>query len=339
MRELSEDEVFACLRGALRLERTGGGLLPIRFTQDALAYYSAGGEARRVRALCPAGVSIEFLAGAGPVSVAVAMEIGEAARPFAFAELYVDGEPAGTIGSERPGRLVEGGIRIGPSPCDSKRRLSLYLPHCRVASIARIAVEDGGSFEPAPRRKLLLALGDSITQGMTALHPGSAFPVVAARELGMDLHDCGVGGHVFDAASLPVRPAENPALITVAYGTNDWSRGSDGSMIRPYLTRLRELYRAVPIFVLSILWRPDADRPPAGGYSQPRNVAGLTIDEFRARLADAAGSLPGATFVPREVLLPASSEYLFDDIHPNDNGHLLMGRNLAAFIRASGAAP
>ena len=334
MRELSEDEILACLRGASRLERKDGGLLPVRFATSALAYYSAEGEARRIRALCPAGVSIEFIAGAGPLRVSAAIEIGGAARPFAFADLYVDGEPAGTIGSERPGRFIEGGIVIRPSPRGSKRRLSLYLPHCRVASIVRIAVDDGGSFEPAPRRRLLLALGDSITQGMTALHPGSAYPAVAARALGMDLYDCGVGGHVFDAASIPDRPAENPALITVAYGTNDWSRGSDGAAIRPYLFRLRELYPTVPVFVLSVLWRPDADRPPDGAAALPRNAAGLTLDEYRARLAAAATSLPGVAFVPQESLLPTSSEYLFDDIHPNDDGHILMGKNLAAFANS-----
>ena len=54
------------------------------------------------------------------------------------------------------------------------RSVAVHLPHCRQAIVRTMAVDDGARCEADEARPLLLALGDSITQGMNAHHPALA---------------------------------------------------------------------------------------------------------------------------------------------------------------------
>ena len=88
----------------------------------------------------------------------------------------------------------------------------------------------------------LVFIGDSITQGMDARGPASAYAVQLARVLDVELLNQGVGGHIFDLDALDDELPYHPDIITIAYGTNDWSRDTTreeiSSRVERYLTRL-----------------------------------------------------------------------------------------------------
>jgi hypothetical protein len=67
-------------------------------------------------------------------------------------------------------------------------RLTVYLPQLVQIKLFNLEVSPGAGVEKAPRfPRNLLCLGDSITQGMEAVHPSFSYPVLLSRFLNMNL--------------------------------------------------------------------------------------------------------------------------------------------------------
>lgn len=325
MRTLTHDEIIACARGTRQAKQTDLSLELLRFSEAELAYY-AYSEGALVRALCTAGVALSFETDSD--CLRVVLRLGVSARAYAFIDLYVDDLFVATAGSATAQDTLEASFTLaGETPCEPGhlRRVTLYLPHCRQAGIVAIELADGAACAPY-RREELLALGDSITQGMEALHPSLAWPAVAARALNLDLHGCGIGGHHYDAAGLIDCPVARPALITVAYGTNDWNMERSAEHARPYLTRLRELYPTSPLAVLA---------PPWWEGAEAAEKAGVTLAVWRRTLADIVAEFPVDCYLPMPALLPPGPHFLADGVHPGSAGHLVMGQNVARLVQAA----
>ena len=205
------------------------------------------------------------------------------------------------------------------------RTVLLYLPHCRQAGLVSLALDDGATVMPRIQ-PVMLALGDSITQGMESPYPSLTWPAVAARRLGMDVHNAGIGGHFFEAAALPEQPVKEPTLITVAYGTNDWNIGWDVAHARTYLARLRELYPATPLAVLEPIWWE--------GHEEQAHH-GCTFAAYREELRAIALAFHPDYLLPMSALLPPGPCLLADGVHPSAAGHVVMGENVALLLQAA----
>ncbi len=317
MRTLPIDAIIACARGYRQAVTTDLGLELHRFSEGELAYF-AYSEAALARALCPAGVALAFATDSD--RLAVSLRLGAGARDYGYVDAYVDGRFIGTAGAEHAEATLETEFHWAT---DCLRQVTLYLPHCRQAGITRIALADGASCTPTHRAEWL-ALGDSITQGMESRHPSLTWASTAARALNLDLHNRGVGGHHFDAASLIDRPVDQPALITVAYGTNDWNQGRAIEAARPFLSRVRDLYPTAPLAVLEPPWWE-------GGEAEEKH--GVTMPQYRAALAAIAADYSVACYLPMPALLPPGPHFLADSVHPSSTGHLVMGCNVAERVR------
>jgi len=325
MRTLSHEEIRACARGCFAVETEDGAAVFRRFPPQTLAHYETRSEGAKIRAHCPAGVVLDFRTNSDRIEIRA--RVGAGARTTVFFNLLADGVFAAVLGANEPGETVEGVLPCPHAGPARERHLRLYLPHMRFVALASVALSDNASFAPSPPAPLLLALGDSITQGMSCLHPALAYPMVAARALGMDLLNQGVGGHVFDAAGLAETPVADPALVTVAYGTNDWSGGRDPETARAYLARLRGLYPETPVAVLEPIFRVGADDP-----EPPMNPRGLTLAASRALLRTVISDFPGMRCLRYEDLLPAGPSFLPDKVHPDTAGHAVYGMNLARLL-------
>jgi len=104
------------------------------------------------------------------------------ARKWLFFDLYINDrfvETAGGPREEAGGGTVEFAIPNNRAAGDGKlRRVTIYLPHLADIAVVHMELADGAVLEPAPmHRRNLLSLGDSITQGMNAHRPSSAYPV------------------------------------------------------------------------------------------------------------------------------------------------------------------
>ncbi|NLW49606.1 MAG: SGNH/GDSL hydrolase family protein [Candidatus Brocadiaceae bacterium] len=331
MRTLTVDELCACARGAAEVVERTDGLHFARWQPAAReCWQKIADENDRpqlmVRVDCSTGVVLDFLTDAASVSVEATLD--EGARRVAHFDLWVDGAFAGCLGSPEPGDCVQGEIVLPPG--DGQRHCTLYLPQSRPCHVRTVGLSEGASFAPAAALPVLLALGDSITQGMDSVHPGLTFPAVAGRRLGMTVHNGGVGGWIFDVGSLPEPPVPAPALVLVAFGTNDFSNGLTPEPAGPYLEQVRRFYPEAPVAVLEPLWRS------AYGGETGRNAAGRTLSEYRAALRDVVAGFQGVQLVRMEWQLPPGDAFLEDGLHPTTAGHMVLGENVARALAAAG---
>ena len=106
----------------------------------------------------------------------------------------------------------------------------------------------------------------------------------------------------------------DPDIITVAYGTNDWSHCERDALIRSaneFFARLRAQYPKAQIFAVTPTWRADNHRVTKVG---PFAEAGKIV---RA----AAEAQKDVTVIEGENLVPHLSNFFSDAyLHPNDAG-------------------
>lgn len=217
-------------------------------------------------------------------------------------------------------------------------KLRLYFPVFPYVALRRL--ESNGRLEPGTATlPCILCLGDSITQGFNAVHPSLTWTSRLADLLGVDALNQGVGGYYFDAASLEGLEGlaregpSRPALVTVAYGTNDWDLVPGLSTLREraraYFARLAGLFPGVPAYVLTPIWRGDLDKPKACG----------SFGEVARAIAEEAGRYPGNRVVDG-LSIPIQDRKYFQDnwLHPNEEGFRIMADRLFCAIGPARAA-
>ena len=162
--------------------------------------------------------------------------------------------------------------------------------------------------------------GDSITQGYDAAHPNQTYVNLLADAWDASVLNQAIGGDVFCPENLDPALDFAPDIITVAYGTNDWTlqvlqSGAAGE----YLDKLTMLYPGVPVFVLLPLWR-EVEHELRGG---------ITLQQGRELLASWAENRENVFVIDCHHFVPFLPEYFYDGVlHPNDMGYLYYARAL-----------
>jgi lysophospholipase L1-like esterase len=199
-----------------------------------------------------------------------------------------------------------------------------YLP--LTAGLRVVSIE--GGVEPAPLQPRWLAYGDSITEGWITSTPAGAWPAVAGRSLGLDAINMGYAGAARGEIVSAEQIAELDAdVITVAHGTNCWSRTPHSAAMvaadmRAFLDVVRQGHPETPIVVVSPIVRPDAESTP--------NRLGATLVDLRAAIEDVATERDDVSLVPGLALV--APEQLPDGIHPADEGHAAIAAAVAPVL-------
>ncbi|MEU5958377.1 GDSL-type esterase/lipase family protein [Streptomyces sp. NPDC047525] len=274
------------------------------------------------RAGVPAGVRLEFTA-RGVSAVEVEYTASEPSQTDSYRDVpAVFTLLAGEDCVDTP--AAPGGHRaLIHLPCPDGE-FTLHLPEALRPVLHGVRPVDG-TLRPADRRPRWLVYGDSIAEGWSASRPHLAWPALAGRALGVETVNLGYAG----AARGEVASAEQLAsldadLITVAFGTNCWSRtphsaGLLHETVRAFLGLVRRGHPDVPLLVVSPVVRPDAERTP--------NALGATLRDLRTAVERAALDA-GTDLLPGGELLDAG--HLVDGVHPGDEGHALLAKAVAA---------
>ncbi|MGW0119175.1 GDSL-type esterase/lipase family protein [Streptomyces sp. NPDC003327] len=192
----------------------------------------------------------------------------------------------------------------------------------------------GGSLSPAPPRPRWLVHGDSITEGWWSTRPAHSWPATAGRLLDVDAVNLGYAGGARGELPLAEHLARLPGdLITLAFGTNCWSRVPATAdwlyaTVRAFVGLVRRGHPRTPLLVVSPVLRPEAEHS--------RNALGATLTELRRAMERAARDL-AAEGDPHLLLLPGrpllAAEHLADGLHPNDTGHARIAAAVAEALR------
>lgn len=200
-------------------------------------------------------------------------------------------------------------------------------------------IEGEGLRPPAPDEVpalRYLAYGTSITHGFNATGPHLCYVAQAARRLGADLINLGVGGSAFC----------EPELADYIAGRDDWHVASlalSVNMIRHGFS-LDDFYERVSYMVNTVAGA-DCARPVFCITIYPyHDDYGTGVspgckgrpEEFRQLLRDAVAACPypNAHLVEGRDILSDISGLAPDLIHPGDNAMIDMGANLARVMDA-----
>ncbi|QUH01656.1 lipase [Saccharopolyspora erythraea] len=311
----------AMLRGAIELERTEHGVLPLRLPARFRTQFPH--EYVAMAAAQPSGVRLALRTRATAVELDVLptkmVYGGGPATADGVYELLVDGRQAGR--TSVPGgnvRTVDmstwaadttpgqpGTARFTDLPAGEKD-LEIWLPQNEITEL--VALRADAPVEPAPARgrRVWLHHGSSISHGSTAEGPTATWPALAASRGEVELVNLGLSGNAlldpFTARTMRDTTAD---LISVKIGIN--LVGSDlmrlrafGPAVHGFLDTVREGHPATPLLVVSPILCPiHEDTPGPGALDQeapalrframgdPADVAGgrLTLNVIRDELA------------------------------------------------------
>jgi len=313
------------LPGAIALD-TGDGVVWPRRAGRAARDAFADRPAQLDRIHCCTGMRLAFDTDA--VRIRLVLVVGRRARPWGGLDIRVDGD------LEKGGRFR---YPIWPSRIEIERdlgeagrmkRVEVGLPHSAEVGIAGLELDGFTRMEPLPRpAHHLLALGDSITQGMVAWSPFAPWPDQLGEHLGLSVWNRGIGGHVFEPASVPDDLPAPPDLVLVAYGTNDWTQGIPDIPAGAYLDTVSARFPDAQVGVLTPLWR---SRELSG-----EQVGGRTLGQIREIIREAATDRGFEVFEGPD-LLPPGPRWLADGTHPHDLGFAILADRWASALRARG---
>lgn len=175
----------------------------------------------------------------------------------------------------------------------------------------------------------LIVLGDSLTEGY-GVSKESAFPSLLEEQLHKNgksswvVVNAGISGST--TASAPSRMQwllkQKPDLVLLALGANDGLRGNSIQAAKENLKKAIQLAQkgGAKVFLL--------------GMEMPPNYGKKYTNEFRAMYADLAKEhkIPLMPFLLKDVATIAKLNQA-DGIHPNEEGHKIISKNLFEFLK------
>ncbi|TKA89226.1 arylesterase [Guyparkeria sp. SB14A] len=178
------------------------------------------------------------------------------------------------------------------------------------------------ALEPLPRGAIILAFGDSLTEGVGASEE-AAYPEQLARLTGREVVNAGVAGETTadGVERLPEALERHaPTLMILLMGGNDVLRNQDLAEAKRNLARMIELARQRDVAVLLV------GVPEKSLFSQSAPLYRELADEHDVLLVDdlVAGLL-------------RRPSYKSDAVHLNAEGYRAMAERLAEVLRDEGA--
>ena len=327
---LTVDQIKEITVGAARVEKNAQGRVKFfRFTEaQEKAYKDYSTEFYR-KTFATSGIRLEFKTDSKSLSMTVNVKSGlSSSRRFFAHSVYVDGKLAGRIersqDDHRPDGEFSGEFDLG----EGEKTVKVYFPWSVRSELISLELEDGASLAPVKKSCKMIIFGDSITQGYDAVAPENSYASIITYAFDAEARNKGIGGEVFWPTLGALRDDFEPDYITVAYGTNDWSRSDKETFDRDcelFYTYLSANYASATIFALSPIWRgdKDSDKSKVGKF-----------DYLAKKIKEVADSLPNVVFVDTNGFVPEDSSYFSDlFLHPNDAGFAPYAEHLLAEMK------
>lgn len=210
-------------------------------------------------------------------------------------------------------------------------RQSATVPSARGASMI---LSDSGASRPAPAElHKLVVYGHSIPSGVGASRVSRGYAVLAAEATGLQLvnHAYGGTGTASAARIMTSAPPASPKDVVVVHtGLNElFRRGKqaipDGrAAIRTMLTRSGDAGRRVLVLEC---------QPSSWSHTPPARNLQAAYDAWNAMLRDVAAFWRDVDVLDTCATWNTDAYTDASHYHPNDAGHALLGRELAALLR------
>lgn len=313
----SNNELLEFLSGYVTLEEKDGYIFPKRFTPKQLKIAEERGFFPRPNST--SSMFFEFITDASEIKFDYVVFKGSSKEYFSV-DVLEDGINTFNYHNDL---AIEKGTIIIPLEKQGKRKVTIYLPN--LAGLGIKNFELNGNIERVTRKRTLLALGDSITQGYTTNHPYLTYVNMVALAIDASVLNQGIGGDVFYADNLDETLQFDPDIITVAYGTNDWSKQQNVKENADlYFEKLRKIYPDKHIFALLPIFRGGIKGDIRNGYS---------LEDVRMQIKIAAEK-NNVTVINCKDFVPHQEDYFFDKtLHPNELGFVFYAQGLSEELK------
>ncbi len=312
---LTNEQLRTTLRGAPEIEEIDGRLTPRRFGRRLREEVYPEGNHFHGAMFHTSGIVSTFKTDSDSLSFTYFMRDPIADQSF---DVWADGVFLSHTVTTAQSATVALALPAG------EKTVTIYFPYRREAQIFDLTLSDGASFSPAPAPDCrILFIGDSITHGSNTLFSSMTYAHQVARELNAEIVNQGIGGEGFNPCSVDLDIPFAPDLISVSYGTNDWSHNPSHSyfvgVVNGHLAALRDQYPNTPIAVILPIWRAD--------HTLTTKKVG-NFEEASRAIAEAAERF-GATVIDGFKLVPHLRSVMEDDrLHPSDFGFQFYAENL-----------
>ena len=311
--KLSLEQIKSITKGAARVVSDNGKVKFLRFTEEQEKFYEQYPDFHK-KTFATAGVRLEFVTSSRSLSLKVDVT-PSSSRTYFTHDIYVDGELKHSLGADvgdAPDKhvTVEGSYALGAG----KKTVRIYFPWSVCSELISLELDNGASFSPVTHKRKILMFGDSITHGYDAKNTSESYASRLTDMLDAEGLNKGIGGDKFNAQLGAMAESYVPEIITVAYGTNDWSNG-DGERFtkesKGFFENLSKTYPTSKIFALAPIWRGDCDRITGVGK----------FEDVETYLSDIAKNIPNMTVISCYDFVPHSPQMFSPDVlHPNSLG-------------------
>jgi len=233
------------------------------------------------------------------------------------------------------------GVKVAePRPKSGRIRISFNNPGHKLVTVkicfpifAEIGIKEircnGEAKAINSGKEKMYCFGDSITQGFVAGSPSLSYTARLADALNLDALNQGVGSYYFNYESLAgLETLPKAKLITVAYGTNDWTTMPDIHTVRRnvnrYFNRLYELFPDTPLLVITPIWRGDMNvLHPSGSF-----------DDVTKVIKDEASKYDNIKIIDGlDISSHKADDYADGFLHPNEEGFRIMSERILERIK------
>ena len=316
--DLALMEKITC--GAVKVEETAGGIRFHRFTEEQRAVFE-NNDSFHKKTYATSGIYLDFITDAEVLRLRGRAETAST-RFFYYFDVSINGILSAHPGYESCDEHSEFDFEIALGGRERKQ-VTICFPCLSLIELNGLALEGATMVEPVKRRRRILYLGDSITQGYDSRYPSLAYANQLAAMLDAEAINKAIGGDRFNP-ELAARPDEGKFdLIVTAYGTNDWRHHTREQLwndSREFFDDLRRAYPEVPVVAILPIWRHNWDLVTEVG----------TFAEAAQIIRGAAERLGGVTVVDGMKLTPHLKSFYSDGLHPNEFGFMFYTRNLFA---------
>lgn len=328
--KLTFEQIKQITKGAVRFSEEEQGIRLYRFTEEQEQLYEERDEGLYQKTFATAGMKLVFKTDSKTLFLKVFLTLASSRKYFSF-DIFADGKLVDCMDNFSRCELPENYTQVGLQAGEFSKEFDLgegikiievYLPWSYGVLLEEISLDDGAVVEPVEIAKKVLVYGDSITQGYDALRPSNRYIARIAKSMNAEEINKAIGGEVFFPELADTEEDFYPDYVTVAYGTNDWSkmdRESFKELCKRFYTILSKKYEKATIFAITPIWRKD--------YQSYREYG--PFEQMIKDIVEAVKDLENVIIIHGFDFVPKDSKYFADlRLHPNDQGFEYYFKNL-----------
>lgn len=208
------------------------------------------------------------------------------------------------------------------------KRITLVFPCCHTVAIDKISIDKNAAVCKVRKKKTIVLLGDSITEGSECLRPECAYFNKLALKYDLYSINMAVSGRSFNDYNLLGDYSIKPDYVLIANGTNSFCMGSApkeaafGELEKTMETVIKAAGSYFPeatIIGLLPIWRSDENGP------------NFTLRETAEKMKEIYQRYDGIKIIDCYRYIPFDAKYFSNSnlaLHPNYAGHAIYGDRL-----------